>query len=364
MRILLLGGTGYVGRVIATEAIARGHEVTTFNRGLRPAPEGAVAVIGDRLATDRDGYAGLDKFGFFDAVIDTWNGDAAAVAGAVAALRGRFRHYTFVSTVSVHDPLEPEAGTGKRDDALFDEDTRLYDVEIPGAEASVYRFNKRRSEIEASKAAENDGSTPVPILIARPGVILGPHERLANGARLPWWLRRLHKGGPTLAPCPRDLVLQFIDVRDLAAFVISAAEKRLDGAYILNGEAGGPATTMEEFLAYANKVAGGGQAELCWMDAKPILDAGVEPWVQLPLWTPETALGDTKKRADIYNWDVAKAQREGLRTRPFQETVRDTWEWMVSEDLIDDPAVTPAIGLDPEKEARLLGLAFRGDSTS
>ena len=360
MRILVLGGTGYVGRVTAMEAIGRGHDVTTLNRGSRTAPEGSVAVIGDRLAAGGSGYAGLDGHGFFDAVVDTWSGDKAAVAGAVAALSGRFGHYAFVSTVSVHDPPEAGAGAGEK---LFNEDTPLCDVNRPGSSASAYQFNKRRGEIEASRAAAVRGGVSTPVLIVRPGIILGPHERLANnGARLPWWLQRLHRGGPTLAPCPRDLALQFIDARDLAAFVVDAAERRLGGTYILNGEAtGDAATTIAGFLAYANEVAGG-RAELRWTEAKTILDAGIEPWVELPLWTPEAgakpvAGGCAKRRADIYNWDVAKARREGLRTRPVLETIRDTWEWMVRENLVgENPVVAPAIGLDPEKEARALNM--------
>lgn len=352
MRILILGGTGYVGRVIALEALAQGHHVTTFNRGTnsKSAIEGTVPITGDRLAPNGTGYANLAGLSF-DAVVDTWSGDASAVSSAVSALRGRVAHYTYISSVSVHDPPGDTSGGG----ALFNEDTPLYDVGKPDAEAtSPYAFVKRSGEIAARKAG--DGEDGVPVLVVRPGVILGPHERLKNGARLPWWLGRLRRGGPALAPCPRELVLQFVDVRDVAAFVVRGAERRLGGAFVLNGDTEATTmTTMEDFLEGVNAVTGN-HAELKWIEPEVILEAGISPWVELPLW-----VGDDKrkKRADIYNWDISRAKAEGLRPRPVLETVRDTWEWMESggpeADGPGDPLAGPVMGLDPEKEAKLLG---------
>lgn len=353
MRVLILGGTGFVGRTIALEALARGHHVTTFNRGSKAALEGTVPITGDRLAPNGSGYANLAGLSF-DAVIDTWSGDPSAVSSAVTALRGRVAHrYTYISSISVHDPPSPSPSN-----TLFNEDTPLYDVDKPGAEtASPYAFVKRGGEIaavEGTAAAAADGNN-VTVLIVRPGVILGPHERLKNGARLPWWLRRLRRGGPTLAPCPRDLALQFVDVRDVAAFVIGGAERRLGGAFIVNGDIETTGITMECFLESVNAVTGS-HSELRWMEPEAVLEAGVSPWVELPLWVPELE----KRRADLYNWDVSRAIKEGFKPRPVMETIRDTWKWMEDggpeADGPGDPLAEPVIGLDPEKEARLLRL--------
>jgi nucleoside-diphosphate-sugar epimerase len=171
MRVLILGGTNFVGRTAAIEAVRRGHDVTTFNRGTKPTPEGAKAIIGDRLSPD--GYKSLDGL-TFDTVLDTWSLDPVAVRTAVDALRGRICHYIYISSISVYDesralpPLSEESP-----------------VINPEKSDSGYAADKRGGEL----AAESAG---VPLLIARPGLILGPYEGIDG--RLPWWLGRLGRG--------------------------------------------------------------------------------------------------------------------------------------------------------------------------
>lgn len=318
---MILGGTKFVGRAAAIEAIARGHDVTTFNRGTSSTPRGAKAIVGDRLAPDA--YKALEGLSF-DSVLDTWSQGPEAVRTAVEVLVGRVSHYVYISTISVYDD--------SRAQPPLSEESPVID---PEKSDFTYGKEKRGGELAAEKAG-------VPVMIARPGLILGPHEDI--DARLPWWLGRLHRGGRTLGPGPRDNGLQYIDVRDLAFFVIDAAEKQLGGVYNVINE---PAhTTIGELLDFANTTTGG-HAELVWKDPETILSAGIAPWTELPCWLPPGPDHDFTS-----NCSVQKAFAAGLRARPMQETVADTWSWLQSEDEV--PPTHGKLGLDPEKEAAVL----------
>ncbi|GAA0527925.1 SDR family oxidoreductase [Paractinoplanes ferrugineus] len=322
MRLLVLGGSGFVGRAVAEEAVARGDEVTVFNRGLRDAPAGVRVVRGDRLAPD--GLAALDDGRSWDAVVDTWSAGAGPVGRAARLLSGRAGHFGYVSSRSVYRwgasmPLT--------------ERTPLADPADPG-----YAGDKLRGEIEA---AEFDG----PVLLARAGLILGPYEDVG---RLPWWLERLARGGPTLAPDPRALPLQYVDARDLAVFLLDAAASARAGAYNVVSEPGH--TTMGELLEVGNEVAGG-RAELRWIDPAVIKAAGIEPWTQLPIWFPPGPDHDFLRGAD-----VSKAVGAGLRCRPVGETVVDTWRWLRSlPGEAPQRPDRPPVGLDPALERQVLG---------
>ncbi|MGX6606566.1 NAD-dependent epimerase/dehydratase family protein [Micromonosporaceae bacterium Da 78-11] len=321
MRLLVLGGSGFVGRAVAEEAVRRGDEVTVLNRGRRSALPGVTTLIGDREAPD--GLAALAG-GRWDAVVDTWSADGAVVGRSAELLRGRVGHYGYVSSRSVYQ----WGATGS-----LDEGAPLSDPADPG-----YAGDKLRGELGAAAFGG-------PVLLGRAGLILGPHEDIG---RLPWWLGRLARGGPTLAPGPRDLPVQYIDARDLAVFLLDAAVAGLTGPYNLVSESGH--TTMGELLDIANEVAGG-HAELRWHDAAEIVAAGIEPWTQLPIW-----LAPGPDHAFMHRGDVGKALAAGLRCRPVRETVADTWAWMAT---LDGPPVQrtdrPRSGLDPLVEAKFLG---------
>jgi nucleoside-diphosphate-sugar epimerase len=322
MRLLILGGSGFVGRALAEEAVRRGADVTVFNRGLRPAPAGVTVLRGDRLAPA--GLAALAGGATWDSVADTWSGDAGSVRRAAALLRGRAGHYGYVSSRSVY-----RFGAAAR----VDESAPLTDAGEPG-----YAGDKMRGELAAAAFGG-------PVLLARAGLILGPYEDIG---RLPWWLRRLQRGGPTLAPGPRDLPLQYVDVRDLAVFLLDAAEAGRSGPYNVVSPSGH--TTMGELLEVAAEVTGG-RAELRWTEPAVIEAAGIAPWTDLPVWLPPGELHDF-----LHRGDVSKAVGAGLRCRPVRETVADTWAWLRSlPGEAPQRPDRPVVGLDPVVEARVLG---------
>ncbi|MFI2302672.1 NAD-dependent epimerase/dehydratase family protein [Actinacidiphila glaucinigra] len=327
MKLLTLGGTEFVGRAVVEDALERGWEVTVFHRGRHQAPPGAGELLGERGT--EGGLAALEH-GEWDAVVDTWSGAPAAVRETARLLAGRARTYAYVSSRSVYT-YPAKAG--------LDEDGPVVDA-APGDGPDVdYARAKRGGELAA---AESFGDHA---LLVRAGLILGPYE---NIGRLPWWLNRIARGGPVLAPGPRDLPLQYIDVRDLAAWLLDAAHSGLGGAYNLVSPPGH--TTTGELLGACAAVTGSG-AELRWTEPEKVLAAGIEPWSELPVWLPPGELYDT-----LHTGDVSRALATGLRCRPVTETVADTWKWLRSlGGTAPQRPDRPTVGLDPAKEAAALG---------
>jgi nucleoside-diphosphate-sugar epimerase len=330
MRLLMLGGTEFVGRAVAEAALGHGWDVTVFHRGRHGAPAGVRSLIGDRTAPDGL-FAHAEDAGEWDVVVDTWSAAPRAVRDAARLLRGRAGRYVYVSSRSVY-AWAPPAG--------YTEDAHLVEGASPDAEQTEYAQDKRGGELAALDAFGPDRS-----LLVRAGLILGPYE---NVGRLPWWLTRMARGGPALAPGPRDLPLQYVDVRDLAEWILHAAERGSSGPYNVTGPHGH--TTMGELLDACVRVTGGA-AELRWTAPEVILEAGIEPWTQLPVWVPPGSdLHDA-----LHSADVSRAVDAGLRCRPVAETVADTWSWLRS--IGGTPPQRPdrsEKGIDPEVEAKVL----------
>ncbi|GAA1268653.1 SDR family oxidoreductase [Kitasatospora nipponensis] len=326
-RLLILGGTEFVGRAFTDEALARGWEVTVFHRGRHPAPPGVTSLHGDRAAGP-PGLAALST-GSWDLVVDTWRGAPTAVRDAARLLADRVGHHVYVSSRSVYAfPAAPG----------LDEQGPVV-AGSPDSTDSEYAPAKRGGEL-AALAAFGERT-----LLARCGLVLGPGE---NVGRLPWWLNRIARGGPVPAPGPSELGIQYIDARDVAAWCLDAAVRGLGGAYNLVSPPG--ETTIGALLAACLRVTGS-DAELRWVDGAAIVAAGVEPWTQLPIWFPPGEYHDT-----MHQGDVRKALAAGLRLRPLEETVADTWAWLRTL-----PGRTPEgtehspTGLSARTEALLLG---------
>ncbi|MFV2018319.1 reductase [Micromonospora sp. LOL_023] len=326
MRLLMLGGTGFVGRCVVEEALTRGWAVTVAHRGHRPPPAGAQVIVGDRTAAD--GLAGL-RTGDWDLAVDTWSGAPSVVRDAARLLRGRVRHFTYVSSRSVY-VFAPPAGA--------DEHAELVDASADDGADVDYARAKRGGELAAVDAFGDRA------LLARAGLILGPYEDIG---RLPWWLTRIARGGQVLAPGPPDLPLQYVDARDLAAWVLDTAAAGLSGPYNVVSSSGH--TTMGELLETCVRVTGSA-ARLRWTDPAVIADAGLAPWTELPIWLPPGELHDF-----LHRGDVSRVIAAGLRCRPVTETVADTWAWLRGFDLQSPRRPDrPPVGLDPEREADLL----------
>ncbi|MEV6652971.1 NAD-dependent epimerase/dehydratase family protein [Streptomyces sp. NPDC051219] len=325
MNLLMLGGTEFVGRAVTEEALARGWAVTVFHRGNHEPPPGVSVLHGDRAAAD--GLAALAT-GHWDAVVDTWSAAPSAVRDAARLLAGRAGRYIYVSSRSVY---AYPTGAG------LDENAPLVDGS-PDAGEVEYARAKRGGEL-AAVASFGDRA-----LLVRAGLILGPGE---NIGRLPWWLGRMARGGPVLAPGPRELDVQYIDVRDLARWTLDAAERGLGGPYNLVCPPG--RTTMGELLDACARVTGS-DAELRWTEPEVVLAAGIEPWTDLPVWLPPGEQHETMHRGD-----VTKALAAGLRCRPVEETVADTWTWLQGlGGVAPQRPDRPRVGLDPETEAKVL----------
>ncbi|GDY66211.1 hypothetical protein SAV14893_056040 [Streptomyces avermitilis] len=202
----MLGGTEFVGRAMVEAALGRGWEVTVFHRGRHQPPPGVRSLIGDRTAPD--GLAALAEAVAggaqeWDVVVDTWSAAPRAVRDTARLLAGAARRYVYVSSCSVY-AWPPAAG--------YTEEAPLVADASADAEQTDYARDKRGGELATLDAFGAERS-----LLVRSGLILGPYE---NIGRLPWWLTRTARGGPVLAPGPRELPLQYVDVRDLAEWTL------------------------------------------------------------------------------------------------------------------------------------------------
>ena len=325
MDLLVLGGTHHVGRNVVEAALAGGHRVTTLTRGSSgPPPSGALALHADRT---RPGSLAAALGGReFDAVVDTWSAAPRSVLEAAELLRDRVGHYGYVSTVSVY--REPTPAGVREDFPVVEGD--------PSAERVDYAADKRGAEMAVL------GHFGARALVARAGLILGPHERVG---RLPWWLRRLERGGPVAAPGPFDRPLQYIDGRDLAGWLLASAEAGTGGTFNAVGPPG--STTMGELLETALQVTGS-SAELVWATPEAVEAAGISPWTEFPIWVPPG-----EEFAGVHDIDVTAAEGAGLSCRGVGETVADTWQVLCEEG--DPPSLAAGtVGCPPDKERRLL----------
>jgi nucleoside-diphosphate-sugar epimerase len=299
MKVLVLGGTHFVGYAIAEAAVQRGHDTTAVSRGETGEPPDGVTW----LRADRRDPAAIAPLAEqqWDAVLDTWASEASAVETSTSLLAETAAWYGYVSSRSVYT-WPPALGS--------DESAPVVG---PDAEFS-YAANKRGAELAAMK--HFDGRC----LIARSGLILGPRE---DTGRLTWWLQRAAEGGTLVAPEPAENVWQCIDARDLAAFLLDAAERRTAGTFNLVGPRSAGLTTRR--FVDACIAATGAVATAAWVSQAVLDRCGVTPWDGLPGWIPpdDEAYG-------MHDCDVSEAVAAGLACRPIEETVTDTWAWMLT----------------------------------
>lgn len=328
-KILILGGTGFLGPHFVRAALARGHQVTLFNRGrtnphLFPDLE---KLQGDREQGELDALRGRA----FDAVIDTSGYVPAHVEATAQLFAATCRHYQFISSISVYPAFGQQAGDIDETAPVGEVDAAtVAKVETIRGSMPFYGPLKARCE-QAAEAA-----LPGRVCNIRPGLIVGPGDPTD---RFTWWPVRMDRGGEVLCPGDQDGDVQVIDVRDLAAWMVHCLEQPVVGVFNAVGFAG--RVSMAEFLA-ACKCATASSCRLTWVGEEFLLAEQVGPWMQMPLWIPRAG------RSHAVN-DRAIAQ--GLAFRPLGDTIRDTLDWARNE-RGDRPFART--GLPPEREQELL----------
>ncbi len=324
MRLLVLGGSVFLSKAVATDAVARGHDVTCATRGRSgTVPEGARHVVWDRGA-DVPAELAAESF---DGVVDV-SRTPSHVRKALAAWPGA--HWVFVSTVNVYaDNATPDPGTDGPLVEAVDEDRDLR--EDPEAYGPM-KVSCERAVLDGAARA----------MVVRPGLIVGPGDPTG---RYGYWPERLAEGGRVLAPASPDDRVQIIDVRDLAEWIVQSVENGTTGVY----DGIGPATPVGEVLA---QTAAGVRAEpeLVWTGQEFLTDQGVEPWMgdgALPLWLPRPEYDGMI----THRFDPSEAA--GLTVRSFADTARDTLAWLRAN------PDAPRTGMSREREAELLNLWSR-----
>jgi 2'-hydroxyisoflavone reductase len=337
VRVLVLGGSWFVGRVVVEDALRRGLKVTAFNRGRSGAlPAGAEVVHGDR--EDAADLRRLAGHGPWDVMIDVAGSVPAVVRRSARALAGVVDRCVFVSTISAyrqwpHAAVSEESALWQDDpgcDPGFDPGTRAWDPD-------AYGPLKVGCELACREVFGQDR-----LLILRPHVVLGRYEYVG---RLRWWLDRMRRGGRVLAPAP-DRSIQPVDVRDLARFLLDQAEA--GGRGVFNVAAPPGTKTYGDMLrACADEVreVAAEPAELVWVDEDWLVSAGVVQWTELPLWRNALA---------PWGMNTDRARAAGLVCRPIRETVADTWAWLRSGGRPVDHERFAEHGIDPGKEAQLI----------
>lgn len=333
MRLLLLGGSAFLGRTLAAEALAAGHGVTVFNRG-RTAPdvEGVQPVRGDRES--REDLERLAEHGPWDAIVDTSGYVPRIVGDSARALAGSAAAYVFMSTVNVFPDWPATAVT---------DDSAVHDCS-PDAGPDDGDNGTLKAGCERAVARDFPGRS----LFLRLGLLLGPHEDVG---RLPALLLRMADAGTTrdvrtLAPGDPASPVNPIDVRDIAHFTLGAIEQGLTGGYTVAGTPSNASTYGG--LLEACIEATGSPARLEWLDSEFLeKQGGLAFWSELPIWIPP---GDVP-----WDADTSRAEAAGLRCRPLRETVRDTWAWMAADGGAVRRSYQPRRphGLSEEKERAL-----------
>lgn len=328
MRILILGGTGFLGPAIVEQAIERGHVVTLFNRG-RTRPEMFAHL--EQLRGDRDGDLEALKRREWDVVIDTSGYVPRIVRDSATLLADNVRQYIFISSVSVYaSHAEPGA----------DEDAPVDTIEDPTIEqVTGATFGPLKALCE--QAAE--AAMPGRVTNIRPGLIVGKRD---GTDRFTYWPVRIDRGGDVLCPGDGADPVQIIDVMDLGKWIVHVAENNITGVFNALGPAGGmPMRTMLEACQDVSDNA----SNLVWVDTAFLTEHGVSAWSDMPAWVPASG-----GYAGFGSRSCARAVAAGLTFRPIRETCADTLSWFRT--LPEERQRNLRAGINAEREAEVLKL--------
>ena len=338
MKILILGGTIFLGRHLVEAALERGHEVTLFNRGqhgtdLYPQVE--------QLRGDRWGDLRALEGRQWDAVIDTNGYIPSVVRASARLLAGAVKQYVFISTVSVYadvsvagvDEVAPVS-------TITPEQLREAESIVPPAKGVVARaYGEHYGALKALCEQTVEECLPGRVLTVRPGLIVGPYD---YSDRFTYWPGRIARGGEVLAPGRPERPVQLIDARDLAEWIIRMIEIGQVGIYNATGPA--EVLSMQQILDACKQV-NSSDASFTWIDEAFLLSEKVQPWSQIPLWLPEEP-----ESAGFNSLSIERALAAGLTFRRIAETARDTLAWDATRPADEERQA----GLAADEEARLL----------
>jgi 2'-hydroxyisoflavone reductase len=330
MKLLVLGGTKFLGRHVVEVALGRGDEVTIFNRGLHNAelfPEV------EKLRGDRDGGLDVLRGRRWDAVMDTSGYVPRVVRASAELLADAVESYVFISSVSVYpDYLHPNE-EGSPTATLADESIE----EVTGE-----RYGALKALCESAAESALQGR----VLNVRAGLIVGPYDPTG---RFTYWTERVARGGEVLAPAPRENRVQFVDARDLSEWILRMIDARRTGVF----NAAGPdyALTWGDFLE-ACREGCDADARFTWVDEQFLDEKEVQPWGDLPLWIPESS----ERHRFFMAVNCERALASGLSFRPVAETARDTlaWQRAGSPGMVAEGTNVLTNTLTPERERELL----------
>jgi 2'-hydroxyisoflavone reductase len=335
MRLLIIGGTIFLGRHLVEAARVRGHTLTTFSRG-RHNPEIHPDV--EKLRGDRNGDVRALRGRTWDAVIDTCGYVPGGVRRVIEVIGENISHYTFISSVSAYAELPP-AGIDERAPVATISPDQVADAEAmaTGERATGLSYGEMYGPLKALCEATAERMMPGRVLNVRPGLIVGPHD---DFDRFTYWVARVAQGGAVLAPGSPDRRVRVIDACDLAGWIIRMIEGQQVGLYNATGAEDG--LTMGRMLDGCRNVSRS-DATFVWASEKFLIDRQVAAWSELPLWVPAHRNGIFEVRND-------KAITAGLTFRPLASTIGDTLEW----DANRGTHIERRTGLRHERELELL----------
>ncbi len=317
LKILVLGGTAFTGPQLVRLAVDAGHTVTIFNRGKTEAriggiPDSVERLVGDRDPKVGDGLKALEGDRTWDACIDLSGQYPRHVAASATMLKGRIKHYSYVSSISAYAQPYP---------LLIDESAPLATLADPTTEDMAGGANYGGLKATCEKAAMD--ALPGLVAVVRPGLIVGPGDQTDRFTYWPVRFSRAAAGESVLCPGTPADPAQWIDVRDLAEWLLKLATDRPAGAFNAVGQ---PGSTMGSIID-ACMAATGGKAKPVWASAEFLEQKNISPWSDMPVWVPRADKGE----GSIAEMKFDKAAKAGLRFRPVKATVEDTLKWWPDE---------------------------------
>ncbi|MDT4898961.1 MAG: hypothetical protein QOH25_4038 [Acidobacteriota bacterium] len=339
MKLLILGGTRFVGRHLVTAALARNHEITLFNRGKHPS---AALTNVETIYGDRNSDLARLQGRRWDAVVDTCGYLPRTVRASAEILSQSVDHYVFISSLSVYadfsvfgiDETAPLA-------TLTSEQLEKANEIDSSGQASAVTYGAMYGGLKALCEQAAEEVLPNRLLIIRPGLIIGSDDYTD---RFTYWVERVARGGEVLAPGRPRRYVQFIDVRDLAEWTVRMIEGKETGVYNANGL---PHTLTMERVLEECKTVSDSDASLTWVSEDFLLQEKIAAWSEMPLWMPEEGAPHVKGFMLI---NCNKAVGAGLSFRPLNDTIRDILTWRETNRLNEELKA----GIDVDKEQRLL----------